>query len=71
MKVLSCVLLDMALGQQLLDAKEDVKVQGKDGGVALGVAVVVRYGALVCYTTARGGSRRLWRHRQIMAALEQ
>jgi hypothetical protein len=57
---------DMELGQQLLEAKEDVKVQDSDGGVAVGVAVVVRYGAVVWYTTATGGSRRLWRYRQMI-----
>jgi hypothetical protein len=30
---------DMELAQELLEAKGDVKLQGKDGGVALRVAV--------------------------------
>jgi hypothetical protein len=57
---------DMELGQLLLEAKEDVKVQDSDGEVAMGVTVVVRYGAVVWYITATGGSRRLWRYRQMI-----
>jgi hypothetical protein len=31
---------DVELGQQLLEAKGDVKVQGKDGGVVLHIALL-------------------------------